>query len=462
MNVVCQDCGALHWADEKLKASTRQNIIFGSCCRQGKIQVALPQRPPPTLWRLFTGLHPASDNFFANIRQFNSALAFVSMGSKHVELPAGHGPYLYKIGGEVYHRSGDLAAAPGEPRQYAQLWVYDPQSEDQTNAVVNERMGHAANTNCDRPLMRELTGVLQEHHAYAPLYKQIWEVLRNQPVENVAMAIRQNRVDDPRRHPGRYNRPTNDELALIVPDNYIDKQRDIVVHLRGGGIEQMDSWNPAYACLHYVLLYPHGEHGFQRHIPIRNAPWVPGLHPRVAARQQADQEGSGSDEDPEDEGGQGRRTISELQYYAYILFPREKFTRDDPMPAPEVHFSALHRAGRLFQQFLVDIWAMVDQSRLTWFRMNQDTIRAEIYRGVVDARHDDNLEFGGDIGTILPSSYYGGSRQMLECYQDAMAIARHLGAPQLFITMTANPNWPEITNELLPGQTASDLPDLAV
>jgi hypothetical protein len=51
---------------------------------------------------------------------------------------------------------------------------------------------------------------------------------------------------------------------------------------------------------------------------------------------------------------------------------------------------------------------------------------------------------------------------MQECYQDSMAIARHLGPPQLFITMTANPNWPEIKQELLPGQQVTDRPDLAV
>ena len=44
--------------------------------------------------------------------------------------------------------------------------------------------------------------------------------------------------------------------------------------------------------------------------------------------------------------------------------------------------------------------------------------------------------------------------------QDAMAIVRSLGKPHLFITVTCNPNWPEIQRELLPGQTAADRPDL--
>lgn len=41
-----------------------------------------------------------------------------------------------------------------------------------------------------------------------------------------------------------------------------------------------------------------------------------------------------------------------------------------------------------------------------------------------------------------------------------MAIVRKHGKPDLFITMTCNPNWPEIQNNLLPGQSAADRPDL--
>ena len=61
---------------------------------------------------------------------------------------------------------------------------------------------------------------------------------------------------------------------------------------------------------------------------------------------------------------------------------------------------------------------------------------------------------------ILPSSYLGGARFIGQCYQDSMAIVRQFGRPSLFITFTANPKWDEITRELLPGQQATDRPDL--
>ena len=61
---------------------------------------------------------------------------------------------------------------------------------------------------------------------------------------------------------------------------------------------------------------------------------------------------------------------------------------------------------------------------------------------------------------ILPSSFTGGPRQMYQLYQDAMTIVSHFGKPDLFITFTCNPKWPEITKELLPHHTAADRPDL--
>ncbi|XP_018368319.1 PREDICTED: uncharacterized protein LOC108764532, partial [Trachymyrmex cornetzi] len=49
-----------------------------------------------------------------------------------------------------------------------------------------------------------------------------------------------------------------------------------------------------------------------------------------------------------------------------------------------------------------------------------------------------------------PYGNQGSPRNMLQHYQDAMAIVRKYGKPDLFITMTCNPNWREIRENLLP------------
>ena len=61
---------------------------------------------------------------------------------------------------------------------------------------------------------------------------------------------------------------------------------------------------------------------------------------------------------------------------------------------------------------------------------------------------------------ILPSSYQGSPRNMTEAYHDAMAICRNFGAPDLFVTFTCNEKWPEIIENLKPGQQPHDRPDL--
>ena len=43
---------------------------------------------------------------------------------------------------------------------------------------------------------------------------------------------------------------------------------------------------------------------------------------------------------------------------------------------------------------------------------------------------------------------------------DIIAISNSMGNPDVFITITCNPHWPEIQSALLPGQRAEDRPDL--
>jgi hypothetical protein len=148
------------------------------------------------------------------------------------------------------------------------------------------------------------------------------------------------------------------------------------------------------------------------------------------------------------QGRGGSHHVSQLQFYAYYLH-----TRDN-------QFSVIHHSGRLFQEWLVDAFAQVENNRLKFHRMNQARLRADLYNGLQDAI------LGGadltDVGqrVILPSTFIGSPRHMAEQYHDAMAIVSNTSNPDVFITFTANPCWPEIDEALLPGQTVQDRPDI--
>ena len=92
-------------------------------------------------------------------------------------------------------------------------------------------------------------------------------------------------------------------------------------------------------------------------------------------------------------------------------------------------------------------------------RNNQKTLKAEKYRCVQDAIESDEPVLPGRI-TILPSTLYGSPRWYARQFQDAMAIVREKGKPDLFITFTCNPKWKEIQESLLPGQQPQDRPDI--
>lgn len=49
---------------------------------------------------------------------------------------------------------------------------------------------------------------------------------------------------------------------------------------------------------------------------------------------------------------------------------------------------------------------------------------------------------------MLPATFVNGPRYYHKLHQNAMAIAREYGKPDIFLTFTCNPKWPEIDNAL--------------
>ncbi|GBB96670.1 hypothetical protein RclHR1_28030002 [Rhizophagus clarus] len=133
----------------------------------------------------------------------------------------------------------------------------------------------------------------------------------------------------------------------------------------------------------------------------------------------------------------------------------------------EIHLSLqirngdwIQSAGCLYQQYIVDQYAKIEQNWLNYLKHNQVSLHtADLYNGIINAMHageSNNISHR----IILPSSFASGLRQMYQLYQDAMAIMSYFGKPDFFVIFTCNPKWPEIARELLPHQSAVDRPDL--
>jgi hypothetical protein len=438
MTVPCRKCQALHWMDERNVDSSLRNPEFGRCCIHGKVSLPLLPELPSPLRELFAGTDHRHQSFLNNIRKYNSALAFVSLGVNRDLSIQGHGPWVYKIHGELYHEHGSLLPEGNNPPVYAQLYILDNSAEALRHRLQRNDIAD------DNSLMHDLQDMMQQHNPFVHMYRQAAQRIRDVP-NNMRNRVRAKITYREHTDPRRYNMPVTDEVAIILPDVQLDpdrpdQYRDIVVQLQGGAFRRISEMSSAYMPLHYVLYFPRGELGW---------------HPRIE-RIQTEQPQNEEERQQRYQGYRSERPrqfVSLIEYAAFRLHPRvnEALT--------------IFQGRKLFQQFVVDIWAAAEQERLRYIMREQNKLRADSYQGLADAFA--NLD-GGDnlasqnIGTrvILPATFTGSTRNMLHALQNSLAIVRRFGTQDLFITMTANPNWPEIQTALLPGQTAADRPDL--
>ncbi|KAF9745488.1 hypothetical protein NGRA_3552, partial [Nosema granulosis] len=128
----CEYCGALHFEGE-----SNVHGLFKSCCHFGKVKLQRSRRYPEHLQNLLTNkTNPNAKNFRDNIRSYNSALSFGSMGAQIESLS--RGSYCFKIHGQVYHNTYNANNISGE-RRYAQLYVEDTEQATNISVVIYRR-----------------------------------------------------------------------------------------------------------------------------------------------------------------------------------------------------------------------------------------------------------------------------------------------------------------------------------
>jgi hypothetical protein len=125
-------------------------------------------------------------------------------------------------------------------------------------------------------------------------------------------------------------------------------------------------------------------------------------------------------------------------------------------------FSLILNSRRLFQQFLVDAYTMIESERLNYIRYQQKVLRSATYEHLQNLRNNgtSNVSNTGKR-VILPSSFTGGARYMMQNYLDAMSLCKWYGYPDFFITVTCNPKWPEVKRYLKDNKlNPEDRPDI--
>ncbi|XP_061348566.1 uncharacterized protein LOC133293951 [Gastrolobium bilobum] len=189
--------------------------------------------------------------------------------------------------------------------------------------------------------------------------------------------------------------------ALIVGDiDSVMGDRDIIIETQDRVLQRIDVKHPLYLGLQYPLLFPYGEDGYRDDVQRTVS----------SGRKNA------------------RAMISMKEFFLFRLQMRSEESE------------ILHRSRKLFQQFLVDAYTMIEFEQFNFIRYNQSHLRAELYKNIkhsLDSGEDATLSTGKQI--IIPSSFTGGPRYMAENYVCTIEFQKR-GLPHAHILLFLNPS----------------------
>ncbi|KAL0715835.1 hypothetical protein Bca4012_065157 [Brassica carinata] len=158
--------------------------------------------------------------------------------------------------------------------------------------------------------------------------------------QNFKLRLIDGRASDGRTH----NLPTAHEFAALIPGYFVMnmEKRDIIVETKTGRLQRINELHPSYLPLQYPLLFPYGDDGFRLDIPI-------GF---------------------QNTSGRKWKSVTMREYFAYRIL-----ARDGESPT-------ITRSGRLFQQFLVSAYTMIESNRLCYVWFNQKKLHCNDFESI--------------------------------------------------------------------------------
>lgn len=187
--------------------------------------------------------------------------------------------------------------------------------------------------------------------------------------------------------------PTTSEIAAVfeTADGAPPSHRHITVTERAGALQNIDYDSMHCDPMCYALIWPCGETGWHIDMPIQGV-----RQTKI------------------------RNTVSMREYVLYRIAVRGN--------GPAGDFNPVINAGKLTQQLFVDYYCRIEGDRLKYIRKEQTKLRVETYIGLTDAlrvrAEQGELRVGRIV--VLTSSFIGSPRNMMQNYQDAMALVRCL------------------------------------
>jgi hypothetical protein len=303
------------------------------------------------------------------------------------------------MGGRTYHRIGSMEPLPSQSSSFAQIYMLDP---DEATSRRLEVVGHG-----DDVLKPAVLLILHNlMSTWNPWVRQ----LRAAVSQNVPVIQWHSDVDVSGMTVG----------AVVVAPGV----RSIVLWRQSSDMPQfIHDGHSLYHTLAYPLLFPTGSTGW---------------HDKLSCW---------------DTSRGCQRPVSLLEWARHQLMHRR-----EP--------SFVQRCERLALEYYCDLYAQYE-ARLASFHQlpkQQSLYRGASYRSMHDQFQRDGAGNGNlaNVGkpVVLPSSFVGSPRYYYQLYLDAMALPLRYHKPDLFVTITCNPYWPEIARAIPRGSHWRFHPDI--
>jgi hypothetical protein len=414
MTVQCAECSAIMFAGECCNpkdVARGQAHRFKMCCGDGL--VAVPKCPRPT-----QSLNDLLINKLGNqLPSLNALVAFVGINAYKAEVPGKQ--YTYRIVGHFDRViCSNLLATP----TFAGVYIYDADQQ----VLLREKLqqGYDASDQIEQADIRAVTDYLLEYNPFA-VTLQLGAADQHTPIELLSASL----------YTMKKPASKGGGVSILYPGDGVSRPHFGVATLKGNSIRDAPSvqlgWSDelnnsqhisydfaSYDALRFPVLFPHGVYGWHR-----------------AFKSQGD----------------GSRRVTLRQYYSYMLQDR---------PNPD-HF--LMQGKRLLQEYIVDAGAKIEDNDLKFQEHNQSALRADKYASITAAALEG---YTGTLGRhfskpqVLNKSFRNSPAQKRSKCRDFMAAFKFHGGVDAFITMTANPNWPEVQGALQAGMSAEDRQDI--
>lgn len=358
------------------------------------------------------------------------------------------GSFCYKINQQIHHYLGSLFPDENAELKFSQIYFLDSdEATARRTKVLNDIDGKLIeiiqvlnfilrNYTFFKKLINLinlLQDCLHKNNQLIAKYKQIGMEIKDN--ENYQMKI----VDKAFGVDIRiYNQPARNQIAGIMPSSSnFSNPREIVIQQKTNRLQKISHLHSSYEPLSYPLFFPDGNGRYSTKLYCLNSNGI-------------------------------QKKITLLSYIVYFLQIRL------------LSNNILFKGGKLFLQYLVNMFSNVESERLNYIVSKQKDLKATSYKAAYEAyekakrcrilvfilekkTNNTNLKQILKKNEQVNSLYFRRHSLMVSgtlhnCTKISVAILMAKGKPDLFITVTTNPKWKEITKALFKDQIISQEP----